>query len=118
MRLSAGVRVPPIIWVLCPSYHLLLQYTGDGELVFSYRCLWGFFFPYFIMAFVTFGTAVPAGLFIPSLVSGAALGRVVGQAIYTRRSASGGTVRLSGGGQQWVEGIRGVAQQSPPACPA
>jgi H+/Cl- antiporter ClcA len=56
--------------------------------------------PYYIMAFLTFGIAVPSGLFIPSLLSGAALGRILGQLLYH-----------AGGG--WVEppcnGLRTVA---------
>jgi H+/Cl- antiporter ClcA len=61
------------------------QRTANGQLLFSYASLWAFFFPYFIMAFLTFGIAVPSGLFIPSLVSGAALGRILGQALNSKR---------------------------------
>jgi hypothetical protein len=45
---------------------------------FSSVSLWLFFVPYFLMACITCGCAIPAGLFVPSLLSGAALGRLVG----------------------------------------
>jgi chloride channel 7 len=50
--------------------------------VFSTAALLGFSFPYFFLAFMTFGASIPSGLFIPSLLSGAALGRIVGQALH------------------------------------
>lgn len=37
-----------------------------------------FFIPYFLIAAVTIGILVPAGLFIPNILSGAAFGRIVG----------------------------------------
>ena len=55
---------------------------GDGVLedaTFSVGSLLVFFFAYTLMAVVTYGLAVPSGLFVPSLLSGAAFGRLVGQ---------------------------------------
>ena len=64
-------------------FHLPMHIEpGSGEPVFSTGALLGFFVPYFVLAFMTFGASVPSGLFIPSLLSGAALGRIVGQALY------------------------------------
>mmetsp|Transcript_30692 Transcript_30692/g.74785 ORF Transcript_30692/g.74785 Transcript_30692/m.74785 type:complete len:927 (-) Transcript_30692:282-3062(-) len=37
-----------------------------------------FFVPYLLMACVTYGTAVPSGMFVPLILSGAALGRLCG----------------------------------------
>jgi len=62
-------------------FHLPMH-LETGEPVFSTAALLGFFFPYFFLAFMTFGASIPSGLFIPSLLSGAALGRIVGQALH------------------------------------
>ncbi|KAG7374782.1 chloride channel [Nitzschia inconspicua] len=45
---------------------------------FSTASLLLFFFFYITLAVVTYGIAVPSGLFVPSLLSGAAFGRLVG----------------------------------------
>lgn len=45
---------------------------------FSTTCLLTFFLLYISMAVVTYGSAVPSGLFVPSLLSGAAFGRLFG----------------------------------------
>eukprot|EP00624_Nannochloropsis_granulata_P007624 evm.model.NODE_8754_length_5386_cov_18.327702.2 len=62
-------------------FHLPMH-LETGEAVFSTAALLGFFFPYFLLAFMTFGASIPSGLFIPSLLSGAALGRIVGQSLH------------------------------------
>ncbi len=62
-------------------FHLPM-YLETGEPVFTNEALLGFFVPYFVLAFMTFGASVPSGLFIPSLLSGATLGRIVGQALH------------------------------------
>lgn len=41
---------------------------------FSSGALFVFFVPYCVMACITYGIAVPSGLFVPSLLSGAAFG--------------------------------------------
>lgn len=68
---------------------------------FSSQSLFLFFLPYLIMACVTYGTAVPAGMFVPSLTSGAAFGRLVGHLLHmvdnTRGTfADSGTYSLIG----------------------
>lgn len=45
---------------------------------FSTTCLLVFFLLYISTAVVTYGIAIPSGLFVPSLLSGAAFGRLVG----------------------------------------
>lgn len=45
---------------------------------FSAECLLLFFFLYLSAAVITYGIAVPSGLFVPSLLSGAAFGRLFG----------------------------------------
>mmetsp|Transcript_40425 Transcript_40425/g.43872 ORF Transcript_40425/g.43872 Transcript_40425/m.43872 type:complete len:804 (-) Transcript_40425:190-2601(-) len=48
---------------------------------FSPLCLVTFFFLYITVAVMTYGIAVPSGLFVPSLLSGAAFGRLFGNMI-------------------------------------
>lgn len=55
--------------------------SGDIQ-TFSSGALLMFFIPYIIMAAVTYGIAVPSGLFVPSLLSGAAFGRLVGHLLH------------------------------------
>ena len=43
---------------------------------FSSAALFLFFVPYIVMASLTYGIAVPSGLFVPSLLSGATFGRL------------------------------------------
>eukprot|EP00729_Bicosta_minor_P000989 gene989-5630_t len=65
---------------------------GDGVLedaTFSVGSLLVFFFAYTLMAVVTYGLAVPSGLFVPSLLSGAAFGRLVGHLLHRADSFSG-----------------------------
>ena len=49
---------------------------------FSLSSLAIFFIGYTITAVISYGIAIPSGLFIPSLLSGAAMGRLVGDSIY------------------------------------
>jgi len=49
---------------------------------FSSAALFFFAFPYICMACLTSGSAVPAGLFVPSLLGGAAVGRLVGHILH------------------------------------
>ena len=46
--------------------------------VFSYETLLLFFLIWFLFTIVTYGTAVPAGLFLPGILIGCSLGRVLG----------------------------------------
>ena len=51
---------------------------GASKQSFGAGSLIAFFVPYFLIAIYTAGCFCPAGLFVPTLVSGAALGRFVG----------------------------------------
>jgi chloride channel 7 len=73
----------------------------DNVSTFSSFALFQFLIPYIVMACVTCGTAVPAGMFVPSLLSGAAFGRLVGHLLHrldnTRGTfADSGTYALMG----------------------
>jgi chloride channel 7 len=54
---------------------------GDTR-TFSSGALFMFFVPYIVTAAVTYGIAIPSGLFVPSLLSGAAFGRLVGHLLH------------------------------------
>jgi chloride channel 7 len=75
---------------------------GDHKVsTFSSASLFLFAVPYVAMMCVTAGSAVPAGLFVPSLLSGAAFGRLVGHILHkadqTRGTfADSGTYALMG----------------------
>jgi chloride channel 7 len=75
---------------------------GDNnEDTFSSLALLLFFLPYIIMASFTYGISVPAGMFVPSLLSGAALGRLIGHLLHKLDRAHGtfadsGTYALMG----------------------
>ena len=75
---------------------------GDhNDSTFSSSALFLFVVPYTLMACLTCGTAVPAGLFVPSLLSGAAFGRLVGHLLHKLDNARGtfadsGTYALMG----------------------
>ncbi|GKZ00758.1 hypothetical protein MPSEU_001027600 [Mayamaea pseudoterrestris] len=57
--------------------------AGGGESsTFSSGALFMFFIPYIVMATVSYGIAVPSGLFVPSLLSGAAFGRLFGHLLH------------------------------------
>lgn len=69
--------------------------------------------PYTILACITYGIAVPSGLFVPSLLSGAALGRLVGHLLHQLDSQSGtfadsGTYALVGA----AAGLGGMARMT------
>lgn len=76
--------------------------TGaDDTSTFSSGALFLFFVPYILMATVTYGIAVPSGLFVPSLLSGAAFGRLCGHLLHKLDHTSGtfadtGTYALMG----------------------
>eukprot|EP00538_Stauroneis_constricta_P004281 CAMPEP_0119571748 /NCGR_PEP_ID=MMETSP1352-20130426/44275_1 /TAXON_ID=265584 /ORGANISM="Stauroneis constricta, Strain CCMP1120" /LENGTH=883 /DNA_ID=CAMNT_0007621431 /DNA_START=162 /DNA_END=2814 /DNA_ORIENTATION=+ len=74
---------------------------GDDNSTFSSGALFLFFVPYMIMATVVYGIAVPSGLFVPSLLSGAAFGRLCGHLLHKLDHTSGtfadsGTYALMG----------------------
>ena len=76
--------------------------TGtDDTRTFSSGALFLFFVPYITMATVVYGMAVPSGLFVPSLLSGAAFGRLFGHLLHKLDHTSGtfadsGTYALMG----------------------
>ena len=73
----------------------------DDSSTFSSAALFLFFLPYIAMATITYGIAVPSGLFVPSLLSGAAFGRLFGHLLHKLDHTSGtfadsGTYALMG----------------------
>lgn len=62
---------------------------ADNTSTFSSGALFAFFVPYIAMATITYGIAVPSGLFVPSLLSGAAFGRLVGHLLHRLDHTSG-----------------------------
>lgn len=74
---------------------------GTSEYSFSTAALFLFFFPYIVTTCITFGSAIPAGSFVPSLLSGAAFGRLMGHWLHQLDNAKGtfadsGTYALMG----------------------
>jgi len=74
---------------------------GDDNSTFSSGALFLFFVPYITMATVVYGIAVPSGLFVPSLLAGAAFGRLCGHLLHKLDHTSGtfadsGTYALMG----------------------
>lgn len=59
------------------------EVDGTSYETFSTGALLLFFFPYFIIASIIGGAFCPAGLFVPTLIAGATLGRVVGHILNT-----------------------------------
>jgi len=70
------------------------SFEEDVE-TFSSLAVFIFYIPYTLLACLTYGIAVPSGLFVPSLLSGAALGRLVGHLLH-RLDAQSGTFADSG----------------------
>jgi H+/Cl- antiporter ClcA len=74
---------------------------ADDTSTFSSGALFIFFVPYISMATIVYGIAVPSGLFVPSLLSGAAFGRLFGHLLHKLDHTSGtfadsGTYALMG----------------------
>lgn len=74
---------------------------ADDTSTFSSGALFLFFIPYITMATIVYGIAVPSGLFVPSLLSGAAFGRLFGHLLHKLDHTSGtfadsGTYALMG----------------------
>jgi len=73
----------------------------DDASTFSSAALFLFFMPYISLATIVYGIAVPSGLFVPSLLSGAAFGRLCGHLLHKLDHTSGtfadsGTYALMG----------------------
>ena len=56
-----------------------LQVDGSPYISFTSASLVLFFIPFFLFAAITAGTFTPAGLFVPTLLAGAAYGRLIGE---------------------------------------
>ena len=57
--------------------------AGEDDIsTFSSAALFLFFLPYISLATIVYGIAVPSGLFVPSLLSGAAFGRLCGHLLH------------------------------------
>jgi len=87
-------------------------FNQDVE-TFSSLAIATFYVPYFLLACLTYGIAVPSGLFVPSLLSGAALGRLVGHLLHRLDAQSGtfadaGTYALVGA----AAGLGGMARMT------
>ena len=70
----------------------LFHFRESGETsrtTFSARALLAFLLLYAPMACLTYGIAVPSGLFVPSLLTGATLGRLFGTLLHAYDGASG-----------------------------
>ena len=85
----------------------------DAEPTFSSGSLVLFFLPYICLACLNYGTAVPSGLFVPSLLQGACFGRLVGHLLHAfdrRRGtfADSGTFALVGA----AAGLGGMARMT------
>lgn len=86
------------------AIHQLFHFreVGDhNDSTFSSAALFLFCVPYMIFACITYGSAVPAGMFVPSLLSGAAFGRLMGHLLHRIDNAHGtfadsGTYALMG----------------------
>lgn len=75
----------------------LFHMPGNGA--FSLPALAGFFVLYTVLMCVCSGLAMPSGLFIPSILAGSAMGRIVGELLdtYTTLDIDSGTYALIGG---------------------
>jgi chloride channel 7 len=70
----------------------LFHFRESGQrdtITFSSGALLTFFVPYIMLACLTYGIAVPSGLFVPSLLSGAAFGRLCGHLLHKLDGANG-----------------------------
>ena len=75
------------------------EVSGEGLNSFGSGPLILFFIPYFLVASITSGVMAPAGLFVPTLLSGAAFGRLIGHwmnCAFPGHVADSGTYALIG----------------------
>jgi chloride channel 7 len=78
-----------------PLATLLLNPEGNTikalmnkDAIFSYNSLLIHFLIWFLMTIITYGTAVPAGLFLPSILLGCGIGRIITLFIAANSSSS------------------------------
>jgi H+/Cl- antiporter ClcA len=72
---------------------------ANNTKAFSSAALFCFFLIYISLTAITYGTAVPSGLFVPTLLSGAAFGRLIGHLLHQFNQgtfADAGTYSLVG----------------------
>jgi len=75
------------LWMTAPEttikqlFHYRAPQDDLGAETFSSATLLLFFIPYQLVFTVMIGCAVPGGVFIPSMIAGAALGRLVGHGL-------------------------------------
>ena len=75
------------------------EYDGTQYSTFDTGALILFFLPYFLIASIISGVMAPAGLFVPTLTSGAAFGRIIGHLLncaFPGYVADSGTYALVG----------------------
>lgn len=75
------------------------EYEGQNHATFDTGPLFIFLIPYFIMAASIGGLMIPSGLFVPSILAGAAYGRIWGHllhAMFPGKVADAGTYALMG----------------------
>ena len=81
------------------------EVDGEGLNSFTIGPLILFFIPYFLIASITSGVMAPAGLFVPTLLAGAAFGRAVGHILnvaFPGYVADSGTYALIGAGSYFI----------------
>ena len=80
-----GCRLPSVLsfangWVISAAGRSIKMLFHSSE-KFTDLSLLYFAVVYFVLACVTYGIAVPSGLFVPSLLAGAAVGRLYGEMV-------------------------------------
>eukprot|EP01138_Halocafeteria_seosinensis_P001396 gb/GECG01001432.1/.p1 GENE.gb/GECG01001432.1/~~gb/GECG01001432.1/.p1 ORF type:complete len:1015 (+),score=100.27 gb/GECG01001432.1/:1-3045(+) len=91
---SKGYYNPVATFFFAPSESAIQQLFHLRKDDFTLGNLVLFFFVYGSLTCLTYGIAVPSGLFIPSLLTGSAFGRFVGQAMV---AVSGGHIGIDPG---------------------
>ena len=72
-----GMYNPMATFLFNPEGAVIKNFLSK-KAVFSYETLLLFFLIWFIFTIITYGTAIPAGLFLPGILIGCSLGRVLG----------------------------------------
>lgn len=72
-----GMYNPMATFLFNPEGAVIKNFLSK-KAVFSYETLLLFFLIWFLFTIITYGTAVPAGLFLPGILIGCSLGRVLG----------------------------------------
>jgi chloride channel 7 len=94
----ASLYFSPAETVIKQLFHFR-EYKGSDYATFGHGPLILFFFPYFILSAATSGLPVPSGVFVPSLLAGAAFGRFWGHSLnqaFPGSFADSGTYALVG----------------------